>query len=601
MELLKNIVFAMKEISKASKVIFIMMGLCVLCSSVQQVLGLVLIKYLIEYALSEGFVFSNLMLWLLGYAALTLMIKLFLHIFIQLYIHWLEMKLKSYTNSRMYEKIIGLDLANYDDAVFYDQLHRALDESDARCFVLSTQLMGFFSDAIAYIGVFTFCHDPVILLAVACNVLNYLIYYFRETKKQYDFNKKEEPYRRLGDYLDMVFYRREYAEELRSFPAGKERLLEKFSGEADGYLGRVKDYVKRTLKRSVFMSSTSQLIFCVMSVYVSAKLQRAKFSVGDFLVMLNVTATMSEQLINLFKGLPDIIQSGRYIRDIREILDAVGSFREQGGQTCAEFESLEFKEVCFSYGKAGVTGQQPDDTGMPHFAIRRMNFTVQKHEVVAVVGINGSGKSTMMDLLLGLLKPDLGEILLNGTVYGEYNISSVRKLFGVVFQNFQLYEISVAENILMREVESEEDTALVWEALLYVGLSKRIGATEKGIHTVVGRGDGTDDFSLGERQRIAIARAYASKAQVLVFDEPTSSLDVYATKAFYKAVFGLRQQGRTVMLITHKLQYAARADKILFVQGGAVAEQGSHEELLRLGGGYAALYYMEKEGEGMPT
>lgn len=495
MELLKNIIFAVKEISKASKGIFFIMFFWILCSSAQRVFDLILIKYLVGYALSEGFVFSTLLFWLLGYFALNLILKSFLHIFTNLYIERFEMKLKSHTNSQMYEKIMELDLENYDDAVFYDKLHRALDESDARCFLLSVQLMKFCGNAVAYIGVFTICHDPIVLMAVAFDVFVYLSYYFRQNKKQYDFNKKEEPYRRFSDYLDMVFYRQEYGEELKSIPAVKERLLMKFCGEADGYLKRVEAYLNQVEKKSIRMFSTRQLIFFVVTVYVCAKLQETKLSVGDFLVMLNVTYTMSEQLVSLVIGLPDIIQSGRYICDIREILDAVGSFLTEGGRSCETFETLEFKDLCFSYGRGKLPKQQSDPAAGQYFAIRRMNFAIREHEVVAVVGVNGSGKSTMMDLLLGLLKPDSGEILLNGIPYGEYNIGSIRKLFGVVFQNFQLYEISVAENVLMREIESEEDTALVLGALEYVGLSGRVQAMENGIHTVVGSGEEAGQFS----------------------------------------------------------------------------------------------------------
>ena len=156
----------------------------------------------------------------------------------------------------------------------------------------------------------------------------------------------------------------------------------------------------------------------------------------------------------------------------------------------------------------------------------------------------------------------------------------------------------------MREMKSEEDRILVEEALRYVGLYEKITALENGIQTVVSCGEGASteetnnprragDFSGGERQKIAIARAYATKAPLLVFDEPTANLDVYATQAFYDAMFGMKKQGRTIVFTTHKLYYASSADRILYMEDGAVKESGSHKELMQRGGGYAALYTMQ--------
>lgn len=580
---LKNIIFAIKETRKVSKGISLALLLWALLSALRKVVDLVLVKFLMEYILSERFLFSTLLFWLCGYFFLNLMVGLFFRLFLNPSVNKFEAKFKARVNAGMYKKIIGLDIANYNDAGFYNQLHLAMDEIESRYYVLFMQLISLLVNALTYTGVFAIYHDPVILLAVALDVLAYLFYYFRTNKRNYNFNKQEEPYDRQKDYLDRIFYQREYAQELRVLGAVKEKLVRRFGEQTREYRVRQEKYLGVFLRESVLVTTFRYVLVWAVGVYVSAKLLAGQVLAGDFLVMLNIVATMSEQLINLFKAIPDIVQSSRYINDIREILEAKSVFREEGGLVCETFEVLEFKNVSFCYGKDAP------------FAIRGMDFLLRKNEIVAIAGPNGSGKSTMVDLLLGLLRPEQGVILLNGIAYEEYEIGSIRKLFGTVLQDFQLYEISVAENILMRKAVSKEDTAAVEEALKYVGLYEKVAALENGIHTVISGGAGSRDFSGGERQRIAIARAYASNAPVLVFDEPTSNLDVYATKAFYDAVFGLKERGKTIVFTTHKLIFTARADKILYVQDGTVAQKGSHEELMRLGGGYAALYALQQK------
>lgn len=581
MKVLKNILFALKEISKVSKSVFLVMAVWVLTSSFRKIIDLVLVKFLIEYALSENFVFATLLFWLFGYLALNFILELFRHLFMGLFIDKFEADITSVFGARLYEKIIGLDIINYNDSEFYNKLHRAMQESESRYFILFTQLLSLLTNAVTYAGVFTLYHDPAILLAVVLDVSAYLFYYFHNNKKNYHFGKKEEPYDRFKDYFDRIFYQMEYAQELRTSDAIRERLLDKFDGEGEKYMGRFAKYLKGFLRNGILVTTTSYLLFWVVSLYVSARLLEKKVLVGDFLVMLNVVAAMSEQLIGLFRTIPDICQSSRYISDIREVLEMEGGFRTEGGLVCESFQALEFKNVFFRYDTKSA------------FAIRNVNFSVRQNEIVALVGRNGSGKSTMVELLMGLLKPERGTAMLNGIAYGEYEIGSVRGLFGAVLQDFQLYEISVAENVLMREVLSGEDAAAVEEALQYAGLYEKVAGLERGIYTVVSCEEDASDFSGGERQRIAIARAYASKAPVLVFDEPTSNLDVYATKQFYDAMFGLRERGKTILFTTHKLYCTERADKILHVQDGRVTEQGSHEELMQLGGGYAALYTLQ--------
>ncbi len=581
MKIFQNIVYTIKRVAGVSKSIFLMLTLLAVFSASLSVLDLFMIKFLSDYAFSEHFELSGLMFYLAVYALVVLGFQFLSNIVLQLFISWFEVRLKVSTNAEIYRKTLELDIINYNDSGFYNKLHRAIKESDSRYFLVLMQLFSFCVSTITFVSVFTIYHDPVVLLAAVLNVFNYIIYYFKMNKKGYEFNKKEEPYTRLQDYMDQVFYLREYAEELRMTEGIKEKLLFKLEDETERYLDRYRIYLNRISYQSIFMTTFSYLIFWVVSVYVSARLLGHKITMGDFLVMINVVSVMSARLIDILKILPDIYQSCLYIHDIREILDYPSVFGQDGGMVCSAFHTIQFENVCFKYDVHSA------------FGLRDLNFSIGRNEIVAIVGFNGSGKSTMMDIFTGLLQPDSGRVLLNGRPYAEYDIRSVRKLFGAVFQDFQVYEISVAENILMRKMELEGDTALVEEALRYAGLYEKVCALEHGIHTVVSGEEYASDFSGGERQKLAIARAYASHAPILVFDEPTSALDVYAAKSFYHDLLQLRELGRTIVFTTHKLYYTMRADRILFVKDGTISEAGSHERLMSLDKDYAALYKMQ--------
>lgn len=575
MKFVKNIIFSVKEIGKASGSALFFLIFLMIFNAFFSICDIVYIKFLIDYTLSENFSFFVLFFGLSIYFGLIFLSKTVTGLLAPLFANALEGKVMARSNGALYKKILSISAINYNNTEFYNKLSIAMRESGIRYFQLVMQIFSFLQSTVVGGAVFTIYGDPVILLASALSTLNYMLYFFWVNKRNYQFTKQEEPYERLVNYFNYIFYRREYAEELRSSRGIQSLLLKKYDRETEKDIDRTNKYLHNFIIRSNLMLCLDGLILWAIAVYVSAQILNFKISTGEFLVMINIVSSISGQLIEIFKVLPDIAQSCRYVGDIREILDYPEDF---GGEiVCGDFKYLEFRHVTFSYPSSA-------------FAIRDINFVIEKNEIVALVGRNGSGKSTLVDLFTGLLRPESGEILLDGRSYQEYDIQSIRKIFGTVFQDFQIYEASVAENILMREVESEEERILVEEALRYVGLYEKITALEKGMDSAI---CGEKEFSGGECQRLAIARAYAKKAPVLVFDEPTGNLDVYASQAFYRAMFGMKKKGKTILFITHKLYYASQADKIFYLDNGAIMESGNHRELLERGGGYAALYAMQ--------
>jgi ABC-type multidrug transport system fused ATPase/permease subunit len=225
-------------------------------------------------------------------------------------------------------------------------------------------------------------------------------------------------------------------------------------------------------------------------------------------------------------------------------------------------------------------------------ALQHIHLRIAPGEKLAIVGVNGAGKSTLVKLLAGIYSPTEGSILVGGTPINSYREDTYRNAVNMVLQHYALFAFTIGENVLMRRVVSEEDRRIVEEALRMVGLWDKVSALPNGINTEV-----TREFSSGvilsggEQQKLALARAYAQKSQILILDEPSSSLDAFAETDILGQLYQARRD-KTIILVTHKLMDVKWADRIIVINNGQIVEKGDHQQLLHLNGEYAAMIRM---------
>lgn len=301
---------------------------------------------------------------------------------------------------------------------------------------------------------------------------------------------------------------------------------------------------------------------------------------GDFLLCFSAVGAYTEQLNGVLTELGTLRRQSLDLCVLREFLELPEPFRMEGGKPLPECPDgkyeLRLENVSFRY-----PGAETD-------ALRNIDLTVHPGERLAVVGLNGAGKTTLVKLLCGFYDPTEGRVLLNGEDIREFNRQEYYTLFTAVFQKFSVLEATLAENVAQTRSGIDEE---------------RVAALPDDLKTHIGREVFEDGVLLsgGETQRLMLARALYKNAPILLLDEPTAALDPIAENDIYQK-YAAMTEGRTSVFISHRLASTRFCDRILLIDGGVIAEQGSHEELLARGGKYAELFevqskYYREEGE----
>lgn len=307
---------------------------------------------------------------------------------------------------------------------------------------------------------------------------------------------------------------------------------------------------------------------------------------SQFLLYFAALSGFAQWVVEILDKLSVMHKQSLDISTIREFLDWDEPFDLNGGERIA-FEpnkqyEIRLDDVSFRYPKA-------DKDTLSH-----INLTVHPGEKLAIVGLNGAGKTTLVKLVCGFLDPTEGRILLNGEDIRKFNRNDYYALFSAVFQEFSVLDVTVKENVA--QCVNGIDETRVWQCIDKAGLTEKIQSLPKGIETHLGRRvfkDGVE-FSGGQTQRLMLARALYKNAPILVLDEPTAALDPIAENDIYQK-YNEMTHGRTSFFISHRLASTRFCDRIIFVDGGKIAEEGTHDELLKNGGGYAYMFEVQSK------
>ena len=429
--------------------------------------------------------------------------------------------------------------------------------------------------------------NPLIILGMTLlAIINFLV-----SNKANKYSKKNywdplAPWWRKRWYMNMALGRFDYAKDIRMFGL-KKWLIDKFTE-----LNKERYAVQCKNNRLWFwVGNFNSVLWVISQAAIYYYLVRGVFShtitIGNFTLYLASTATFFECITSLLNTVIQILARSREVDDLRSFLEHEYTNENDSSKKIPvpAFDSyeFEFKNVSFKYPRSD------------RYALQNLNITVKKGERLAVVGLNGAGKSTFIKLLLRLYEPTEGTILLNGVDVQNYELNSYFSIFAPVFQEVNLFAFSLAENVSMQAKE-DINREKVQECVKLSDLEDKTDTLKNGIDTQLLKiiyDDGTD-LSGGQKQKLALARALYKNAPVVVLDEPTAALDAIAESKLYNH-FDSLIGNKTSIYISHRLSSTQFCNSVAMFKDGQMVEYGTHKSLMKLNGEYAKMFKVQSQ------
>lgn len=489
-----------------------------------------------------------------------------------------------------FDKLVSIEYKHMEDASFFEKNERALESTSSNDNGVEGVYHKLFEAGpitltslglIAVIGRLNIW----ILLGLLANIAMGI--WVKRSVHRYNYRRKEavaHADRRMKYYFNTT----------HDFGYGKDIRLYRYQNRiGENYSSEIRDYVKvqRSIKNREYLLGFPEILTFFISNGLTYAILIYKTANGmpiaDFSMYITAVTTLTFMLNILAEQFSFILNEGQYVYDFYQFMDrdmGEKSLKERAdnARRLSRQETLEivFDNVSFCY------------PGTDKYIFKNLDFTIHKGEKLAIVGINGAGKSTLVKLMTGLFAVTEGEIRINGIPIGEFNKKDLYAMFSAVFQDINVLAYTVKENVACESAGADEEKVV--KVLETAGLKEKVKSLPQGInHTMlkVIEEDGVE-FSGGESQKLAIARALYKDARMVIMDEPTAALDALAEAEIYESFSDL-VQGKTAVYISHRLASTKFCDRIAFFDGDGLKEYGSHDELMGLKGAYYNMFMIQ--------
>ena len=495
-----------------------------------------------------------------------------------------KLKIHKGVHTIIFNKVHQIDLENYDNANFYDDYIWALEKSDTE--IINSyeniyKLILRIVNASVLLSI-TLIYDRLLLLFVIIPVVIILFAGGYLSRLQYEYEQEVNVIQRRKNYARRVFYLKEYAKELKMYSIGQV-LLNCFRDSVDENEKVYKRFAFRFVTLGVVTESATSIFgLILLCLYMAFRaIVQGVYTAGTAAAMLNAVNNLAGSVSEIFALIPKLKRNSIFAEKIFKVIDyesrIEGFISEK--PVDAVFERISLKNVSFSYPGSTVK------------TINDVSLSLRKGEKIAIVGINGAGKTTLIKLIMRYYDPQTGSINYNGTDIKELTTKNYRQHFASIFQDFQIYAVSLAENVAMNFVEDNHE-----ESIRKALENSQLGQLKNDLNINMTKEFDQKGMNLsgGQRQKIAIARALYRDSDIIIMDEASSALDPISEVEINKTIIE-QLHDKSMIIISHRLSTIKHVDKIYFMENGEIVESGSHEELMNLNGKYAKMFMIQAE------
>jgi ATP-binding cassette subfamily B protein len=500
----------------------------------------------------------------------------------------IQLQLANRIRGEIIRKALTLELAFFEHPEFYDRLQNARREGGYKPTELINDTFQIVQNGITMISfaVLLLRFSPWLVVILLATSIPAFIAETRFSEQGFRLLTRRAPETRQINYLARLLTEDSAAKEIKLFNLGA-TLLSRYMTLFEKFFQEDKALARKRAVVGFSLGLVTTAGFYGSYAWIVWRTVLGMISLGDMTMYLSIFRQGQATFQSILSAIGNIYENNLFMANYFEFL----GLQPQLGLTAGEKKlpvplrgGIEFRGVGFRYPENG------------EWALREINLTMRPGEKIALVGHNGAGKTTLIKLLSRLYDPTEGSILIDGIDIRELDPVELQKRIGVIFQDFVRYHLPVSENIGFGQIDALHDMDRIIEAARKSGADAVIETLPEGYDTMLGRWfRGGHELSMGQWQKIALARAFMRDAEILVLDEPTASLDAATEYEIFRH-FQELTEGKLAILISHRFSTVRMADRIVVIQDGRIAELGTHDELMRQQGTYARLFSMQAEG-----